>query len=103
MNISVNLGMIQSFQYVTSLSRLIKSTNGGITVLFHLAGASYAEDDLPASKKDIYSYSSGIIFNRNATSCKIVLFSESADQDKPPIWKLSSWTEWRDFANNIVK
>ena len=69
---------------------------GGTNILFHLAGAGYTGNDLPKDTK--YGYGSGIIFYRNAGSCKIVLIPE----ELKPVWKMSTWTKWKDFANNIV-
>lgn len=66
-------------------------------VLFHLSGPGYIGNDLPSNEK--YKYGSGIIFYRNSSSCKIILIPE----DEKPVWKMSTWEEWKDFENNIVK
>lgn len=67
----------------------------GEIYFFHLLGSGYSENDLPSGT---YNYGSGIIFYRNPSSCKIILFSES----EKPVWKMATWTKWRDFANNFV-
>ena len=85
-----------SVSNVTDIQTLVNSAMGGTNILFHLAGAGYTGNDLPKDTK--YGYGSGIIFYRNAGSCKIVLISEVSK----PVWKMSDWTKWRDFANNIV-
>lgn len=85
-----------SVSNVTSIQELVNSATGGTNILFHLAGAGYTGSDLP--KDTNYEYGSGIIFYRNSGSCKIVLFPEGAK----PVWKMSNWTKWKDFANNIV-
>lgn len=81
---------------VTDIQTLVNSATGGTNILFHLAGAGYTGSDLPNDTK--YKYGSGIIFFRNSNSCKIVLFPEEVK----PVWKMSNWTKWKDFANNIV-
>ena len=83
---------------VKSITNMIKENNfsSGEFCFFHLAGAAYSENDLPSASS--YKYGSGIVFYRNQNSCKIILFSES----EKPVWKVSGWTNWKDFANNIV-
>jgi hypothetical protein len=81
---------------VTNIQDLISKASYGRCILFHLSGANYAGNDLPINSK--YKYGSGIIFYRNSNSCKIVLFPEEIK----PVWKMSNWTKWKDFANNIV-
>lgn len=85
-----------SVSNVTDIQTLVNSATGGTNILFHLAGAGYTGSDLPNDTK--YKYGSGIIFFRNSNSCKIVLFPEEVK----PVWKMSNWTKWKDFANNIV-
>ena len=85
-----------SVSNVTSIQELVNSATGGTNILFHLAGAGYTGSDLP--KDTNYGYGSGIIFYRNSGSCKIVLIPEGSK----PVWKMSGWTKWKDFANNIV-
>lgn len=85
-----------SVSNVTDIQTLVNSATGGTNILFHLAGAGYTGSDLPKDTK--YKYGSGIIFFRNSNSCKIVLFPEEVK----PVWKMSNWTKWKDFANNIV-
>lgn len=85
-----------SVSNVTDIQTLVNSATGGTNILFHLAGAGYTGSDLPNDAK--YKYGSGIIFCRNSNSCKIVLFPEEVK----PVWKMSNWTKWKDFANNIV-
>lgn len=91
-----NQSKIVSISYVTDIQKIVNNITGGTNVLFHLAGAGYTGNDLPADTK--FKYGSGIIFNRNSSSCKIILIPEELN----PVWKMSTWTEWRDFANNIV-
>lgn len=83
---------------VESITNMIKENNfsSGEFCFFHLVGAAYSGNDLPSASS--YKYGSGIVFYRNQSSCKIILFSES----EKPVWKISSWTNWKDFANNIV-
>lgn len=81
---------------VTNIQDLISEVPSDMCILFHLSGANYAGNDLPINSR--YKYGSGIIFYRNSNSCKIVLFPE----EMKPVWKMSDWTKWRDFANNIV-
>ena len=85
-----------SVSNVTDIQTLVNSATGGTNILFHLAGAGYTGSDLPNDTK--YKYGSGIIFFRNSNSCKIVLFPEEVK----PVWKMSNWTKWKDFANSIV-
>lgn len=85
-----------SVSNVTDIQTLVNSATGGTNILFHLAGAGYTGSNLPNDAK--YKYGSGIIFFRNSNSCKIVLFPEEVK----PVWKMSNWTKWKDFANNIV-
>lgn len=85
-----------SVSNVTDIQTLVNSATGGTNILFHLVGAGYTGSDLPNDAK--YKYGSGIIFFRNSNSCKIVLFPEEVK----PVWKMSNWTKWKDFANNIV-
>lgn len=85
-----------SVSNATSIQELVNSATGGTNILFHLAGAGYTGSDLPNDGK--YKYGSGIVFCRNSGSCKIVLIPE----ELKPVWKMSTWTKWRDFANNIV-
>lgn len=85
-----------SVSNVTNIQTLVNSATGGTNILFHLAGAGYTGSDLP--KDTNYGYGSGIIFYRNSGSCKIVLIPEGSK----PVWKMSDWTKWKDFANNIV-
>ena len=80
---------------VSNLTELVKDLSALDICIFHLSGANYSGGDLPEGS---YNYGSCIIFNRNSTSCKIVLFSES----EKPIWKLSSWQKWRDFTSSII-
>lgn len=81
---------------MTDIQTLVNSATRGTNILFHLAGAGYTGSDLP--KDTNYGYGSGIIFYRNSGSCKIVLIPEGSK----PVWKMSNWTKWKDFANNIV-
>ena len=81
---------------VTDIQALLSKASSGTYILFHLAGAGYTGSDLPNDTK--YKYGSGIIFYRNSNSCKIVLFPEEVK----PVWKMATWTKWRDFANNTV-
>lgn len=85
-----------SVSNATSIQELVNSATGGTNILFHLAGAGYTGSDLPNDGK--YKYGSGIVFYRNSGSCKIVLIPE----ELKPVWKMSTWTKWKDFANNIV-
>ena len=85
-----------SVSNVTDIQTLVNSATGGTNILFHLAGVGYTGSNLPNDAK--YKYGSGIIFFRNSNSCKIVLFPEEVK----PVWKMSNWTKWKDFANNIV-
>ena len=85
-----------SVSNVTDIQTLVNSAVGGTNILFHLAGSGYTGSDLPKDTK--YGYGSGIIFYRNVGSCKIVLIPE----ETKPVWKMSNWTKWKDFANNIV-
>ena len=85
-----------SVSNATSIQELVNSATRGTNILFHLAGAGYTGSDLP--KDTNYRYGSGIIFYRSSGSCKIVLIPE----ELKPVWKMSTWTKWRDFANNIV-
>ena len=85
-----------SVSNVTDIQTLVNSAMGGTNILFHLAGAGYTGSDLPNDEK--YKYGSGIVFYRNSGSCKIVLIPE----ELKPVWKMSTWTKWKDFANNIV-
>ena len=82
---------------VGNLTDLVKENKFAVNEIyfFHLSGLSYYGNDIPSGT---YNYGSGIIFYRNSYSCKIILFSES----EKPVWKLSSWTKWRDFANNVI-
>ena len=86
------------FINVKSITNMIKENNfsSGEFCFFHLAGAAYSGNDLPSASS--YKYGSGIVFYRNQNSCKIILFSES----EKPVWKTSSWTNWKDFASDIV-
>lgn len=81
---------------VTDIQALISKASSGTYILFHLSGASYVGNDLPID--ETYKYGSGIIFYRNPTSYKIVLFSERAK----PVWKMANWEKWKDFVNNTV-
>lgn len=83
--------------YVVNLTELIKNMSAYDICFFHLNGSGYTGNDLPTGKS--YNYGSGIIFYRGSSSCKILLFSET---DKP-IWKLSSWTKWRDLTNSEIE
>jgi hypothetical protein len=85
-----------SVSNATTIQELVNSATGGTNILFHLAGAGYTGSDLPNDEK--YKYGSGIVFYRNSGSCKIVLIPE----ELKPVWKMSTWTKWKDFANNIV-
>ena len=85
-----------SVSNATNIQELVNSATGGTYILFHLAGSGYTGSDLPQNGK--YRYGSGIIFYRNSGSCKIILIPE----ELKPVWKMSTWTKWRDFANNIV-
>lgn len=91
-----NQSKIVSISNVTDIQKIVNNITVGTNVQFHLAGAGYTGNDLPADAK--FKYGSGIIFNRNSSSCKIILIPEELN----PVWKMSTWTEWRDFANNIV-
>lgn len=91
-----NTSKIALKENVTNIQALIRQASYGTYILFHLAGAGYTGSDLPNDIK--YKYGSGIIFFRNSNSCKIVLFPEEVK----PVWKMSNWTKWKDFANNIV-
>lgn len=92
-----NLGNIKYYVDVTSIPDLLNKIANfkSAVVMFHLCGSSYNGGDLPNDK---YYYSSGIIFYRNQTSCKIVIFTEG----ELPLWKLSTWNNWRDFSGNII-
>lgn len=82
---------------IRNITNMIKENNfsaDGI-YFFHLSGAGYSGNDLPSGT---YNYGSGIIFYRNPSSCKIILFSES----EKPVWKMPDWTNWKDFAGNTV-
>lgn len=82
---------------IGNITNMIKENNfsaDGI-YFFHLSGAGYSGNDLPSGT---YNYGSGIIFYRNPSSCKIILFSES----EKPVWKMPDWTNWKDFAGNTV-
>lgn len=85
-----------SVSNVTNIQELVNSATVGTNILFHLAGSGYTGSDLPEDTN--YGYGSGIIFYRNSGSCKIVLIPEGSK----PVWKMSNWTKWKDFANNIV-
>ena len=85
-----------SVSNVTDIQKLVSSATGGTNILFHLAGSGYTGSDLPNDTK--YRYGSGIIFFRNSASCKIILIPE----ESKPVWKMSTWAKWRDFANNIL-
>ena len=87
---------IVSVSNSTNIQELVNSATGGTYILFHLAGSGYTGSDLPRDEK--YKYGSGIIFYRNSGSCKIILIPE----DLKPVWRMSTWTKWRDFANNTV-
>ena len=91
-----NQSKIVSISDVTDIQKTINNITVGTNVLFHLAGAKYTGNDLPEGTR--FKYGSGIIFNRNSNSCKIILFPEGLN----PVWKMSTWTKWKDFANNIV-
>lgn len=81
---------------VTDIQALISKASSGTYILFHLSGTNYTGNDLPIDAT--YKYGSGIIFYRNSSSCKIVLFPERTK----PVWKMADWEKWKDFANNIV-
>lgn len=85
------------FEDVGSITNMIKENNflNGRVYFFHLSGVGYSGNDLPSEN---YMYGSGIIFYRNPSSCKIILFSEVEN----PVWKMSGWTNWKDFAGNTV-
>lgn len=91
-----NTSKIALKENVTNIQALISQASSDTYILFHLSGTNYAGNDLPIDSK--YKYGSGIIFFRNSNSCKIVLFPEEVK----PVWKMSNWTKWKDFANNIV-
>lgn len=91
-----NTSKIALKENVTNIQALIRQASSGTYILFHLSGTNYAGNDLPIGEK--YKYGSGIIFYRNSNSCKIVLFPEEVK----PVWKMSNWTKWKDFANSIV-
>ena len=82
---------------VSSITNMMKENNfsTGEIYFFHLLGGGYSGNDLPSGT---YNYGSGIIFYRNPGSCKTILFSES----EKPVWKMSGWTNWKDFAGNTV-
>lgn len=94
-----NAKKIISKANVVSLKKLLVNRDFDINVfvLFHLSGSGYIGNDLPSNEK--YKYGSGIIFYQNSSSCKIILIPE----DEKPVWKMSTWEEWKDFENNIVK
>lgn len=94
-----NAKIIISKANVVNLKELLVNSDFGMNVfvLFHLSGSGYIGNDLPSNEK--YKYGSGIIFYRNSSSCKIILIPE----DEKPVWKMSTWEEWKDFENNIVK
>lgn len=81
---------------VTDIYALISKASPGTYILFHLSGANYTGNDLPIDAT--YKYGSGIIFYRNSSSCKIVLFPERTK----PVWKMADWEKWKDFVNNTV-
>lgn len=81
---------------VADIQALISKASPNTYILFHLSGAKYTGNDLPIN--ETYKYGSGIIFYRNSTSCKIVLFPERAK----PVWKMADWEKWKDFVNNTV-
>lgn len=81
---------------VTDIQALISKASPGTYILFHLSGANYTGNDLPIDAT--YKYGSGIIFYRNSSSCKIVLFPERTK----PVWKMADWEKWKDFVNNTV-
>lgn len=81
---------------VTDIQALISKASPGTYILFHLSGTNYTGNDLPIDAT--YKYGSGIIFYRNSSSCKIVLFPERAK----PVWKMANWEKWKDFVNNTV-
>lgn len=81
---------------VTDIQALISKASPGTYILFHLSGANYTGNDLPIDAT--YKYESGIIFYRNSSSCKIVLFPERTK----PVWKMADWEKWKDFVNNTV-
>lgn len=81
---------------VTDIQALISKASPGTYILFHLSGINYAGNDLPIDAT--YKYGSGIIFYRNSSSCKIVLFPERTK----PVWKMADWEKWKDFVNNTV-
>ena len=81
---------------VTDIQALISKASSSTYILFHLSGANYTGNDLPIDAT--YKYGSGIIFYRNSSSCKIVLFPERTK----PVWKMADWEKWKDFVNNTV-
>lgn len=81
---------------VTDIQALISKASPGTYILFHLSGTNYTGNDLPIDAT--YKYGSGIIFCRNSSSCKIVLFPERTK----PVWKMADWEKWKDFVNNTV-
>ena len=81
---------------VTNIQALISKASSGTCILFHLSGTNYTGNDLPIDAT--YKYGSGIIFYRNSSSCKIVLFPERTK----PVWKMADWEKWKDFVNNTV-
>ena len=81
---------------VTDIQDLISKASPGTYILFHLSGTNYTGNDLPIDAT--YKYGSGIIFYRNSSSCKIVLFPERTK----PVWKMADWEKWKDFVNNTV-
>ena len=81
---------------VTDIQALISKASSGTYILFHLSGTNYTGNDLPIDAT--YKYGSGIIFYRNSSSCKIVLFPERTK----PVWKMADWEKWKDFVNNTV-
>lgn len=98
------IGLLNSKQFrgcvlidIGNITNMIKENNfsAGRIYFFHLSGAGYSGNDLPSGT---YNYGSGIIFYRNPSSCKIILFSES----EKPVWKMPDWTNWKDFAGNTV-
>ena len=81
---------------VTDIQALISKASPGTYILFHLSGTNYTGNDLPIDAT--YKYGSGIIFYRNSSSYKIVLFPERTK----PVWKMADWEKWKDFVNNTV-
>lgn len=94
--LSSSISKLALKENVTDIQALISKASPGTYILFHLSGTNYTGNDLPIDAT--YKYGSGIIFYRNSSSCKIVLFPERTK----PVWKMADWEKWKDFVNNTV-